>query len=115
MGECGCRLQGAACPPCLRPPRLQRAFAHWFTYIPLSDSGLPLYPGFLRKPRLCFLASPALPPGHLFSGVEPYHYWSSSSSAFRPGYAWHVDRYYGAADDVLQTFANYVWPVRGGQ
>ena len=24
----------------------------------LSDSGFPLYPGFLRKSRLCFLASP---------------------------------------------------------
>ncbi len=58
---------------------------------------------------------PALPSGHPFTGVQTYFYWSSSSYANYPPYAWYVDLGDGVVtyDDKANSF--YIWPVRGGQ
>ncbi|MEI6209479.1 MAG: DUF1566 domain-containing protein, partial [Desulfuromonadales bacterium] len=50
-----------------------------------------------------------------FSNVQSYYYWSSSSYAYYPGYAWlaHLGR--GYLDNNIKAFNSYVWPVRGGQ
>jgi len=58
--------------------------------------------------------NPALPPGHLFSGVQSYNYWSSTTYAINPNFAW-----YAYPDDGYVLLSNktgtyYVWPVRGG-
>jgi hypothetical protein len=60
---------------------------------------------------------PALPPLHPFTNVDSsYHYWSSTTYASSPDYAWLVTMwgghvYYGSKS----SNAYYVWPVRGGQ
>ncbi len=53
--------------------------------------------------------------GDAFAGVQSYLYWSSTSCAGSPSYAWYVylnvgDGYY---NDKADTY--FVWPVRGGQ
>lgn len=58
-------------------------------------------------------ARPALPPGHLFRNVFAGWYWTATSAAPAPGYAWYVHleggrMFYGKKDqDCL------VWPVAG--
>jgi len=56
---------------------------------------------------------PALPQGHPFSGVVQNWYWTSSTSAMAPGYAWYVHlaggrMFYGKKDSAYMF-----WPVRG--
>jgi len=52
--------------------------------------------------------------GDAFSGVQPNKYWSASSCAFGPWYAWFVDLSNGEVKHLNKTFSFYVWPVRGG-
>ena len=58
--------------------------------------------------------SPALPSGHLFSGVQSYRYWSSTTWAYYTGYAWSVSLYSAHGSSDCKTYYYYVWPVRGG-
>ncbi len=58
---------------------------------------------------------PALPLGHPFSGVQPNVYWSSSSTASSPNYAWDVFFNSGLVFQDNKNSSYYVWPVRGGQ
>jgi hypothetical protein len=63
-------------------------------------------------------ASPALPAGHPFSGVQinpPYDYWTSSSAGFSPSSAWAVSLYSGSVHNAPMFNPFYAWPVRGGQ
>jgi hypothetical protein len=56
---------------------------------------------------------PALPQGHPFLNVRPY-YWSCTTSAYEPSYAWVlylVDGMLGVGYKPGADF--YVWPVRG--
>lgn len=57
--------------------------------------------------------NPALPHGHPFTGVVGNWYWTSSSSALAPDYAWYVHlaggrMFYGKKDSAYM-----LWPVRG--
>lgn len=57
---------------------------------------------------------PALPAGHPFQNVFLGWYWSSTSAAIDPAYAWYVHlegarMFYGRKDQYY-----LVWPVRGG-
>jgi hypothetical protein len=56
---------------------------------------------------------PALPPGHPFGKVHLGWYWTSTTAAIAPAYAWHVHleggrMFYGRKDGYCLT-----WPVRG--
>jgi hypothetical protein len=56
---------------------------------------------------------PALPPGHPFGKVILGWYWTSTTAAIAPAYAWHVHleggrMFYGRKDGYCLT-----WPVRG--
>jgi hypothetical protein len=53
--------------------------------------------------------------GDPFIGVQSFNYWSSTTGAGSASVAWVVRLSGGAVDDSDRTFANYVWPVRGGQ
>ncbi len=58
--------------------------------------------------------NPALPAGHPFQNVFLGWYWSSTSAAMDPAYAWYVHlegarMFYGRKDQYY-----LVWPVRGG-
>lgn len=59
--------------------------------------------------------NPALPDGHPFTGVQPTHYWSSTTHAFSWSLAWNVNLNDGYVDIDSKTDTDYVWPVRGGQ
>jgi hypothetical protein len=60
-------------------------------------------------------SAPYLPAGHPFTGVQSDFYWSSTTRAVSPGYAWFVHLYYGQVRYGSKTGSAYVWPVRGGQ
>jgi hypothetical protein len=56
--------------------------------------------------------------GDPFIGVQPYHYWSSTSRAGDdpiPPFAWSVDMTNGDVEINAKTNTYNVWPVRGGQ
>ena len=58
---------------------------------------------------------PALPEGHPFQNVFLGWYWSSTSAAIDPAYAWYVHlegarMFYGRKDQYY-----LLWPVRGGE
>jgi len=58
--------------------------------------------------------SPVLPQDHPFQGVALTWYWTSTSAAINPAYAWHVHMggarmFYGRKDQYF-----LVWPVRAG-
>lgn len=59
--------------------------------------------------------NPPLPTGHPFTGVQSSLYWSSTTSANDPSYAWGVYFYDGFVVNFLKVSLGYVWPVRGGQ
>lgn len=61
------------------------------------------------------LASPYLPAGHPFSGVQSYYYWSSTTFANNTTGAWGVGFSNGYVSSSGKTGVSYVWPVRGGQ
>ena len=50
-----------------------------------------------------------------FTGVQSYYYWSSTTYASGPDFAWYVDLSDGNVYYIIKTDACYVWPVRGGQ
>ena len=59
---------------------------------------------------------PALPPGYPFSGVQFDNYWSSTTLANAPYFAWIVDLGFGFVNgDCKNCVISYhrVWPVRG--
>ncbi len=56
--------------------------------------------------------TPGLPEGNPYTGIQNGYYWSSSTYAFSPDYAWAVYIYYGNVDCSSKTPAYYVWPVR---
>jgi hypothetical protein len=69
-------------------------------------------------------SGPALPPGHPFSNVIYFFYWSSNTLASDPNYAWSVN--FGSLPHNPQppgggvvtstkTASRAVWCVRGGQ
>ena len=60
-------------------------------------------------------------PGSPFSNVQPYCYWSgTSSSLLFPDGAWFVQVYSGPTSSASKSYGGkdyygyYVWPVRGG-
>lgn len=60
--------------------------------------------------------SPALPSGHPFVNVQSNVYWSSTTDAHYPEYAWLVDLSSGRVGRNDKSFDYYyVWCVRGGQ
>ena len=59
--------------------------------------------------------NPALPSGYPFDGVQSAYYWSSSTSASYPSYAWGVYMSNGGVGIGNKLSNYYVWPVRGGQ
>ena len=59
--------------------------------------------------------NPALPAGHLFSGVQSSNYWSSTTNANNTTNAWLVYLDYGSVYSSGKSDGHYVWPVRGGQ
>jgi len=59
-------------------------------------------------------SNPALPIGHPFINVQ-FYYWSSTSYASNPAYAFGVGMYSGGYVTYnYKSSAYYVWPVRGG-
>ncbi len=60
-------------------------------------------------------SSPALPAGHPFSNVHNDWYWSATTSAKDPGYAWVVNFDDGSMGLQGKSVLNFVWCVRGGQ
>ena len=58
--------------------------------------------------------TPALPAGHPFSGVQSSGYWSSTTLAGSPGFAWVVGLLDGFTNDGNKGSTALVWPVRGG-
>lgn len=53
--------------------------------------------------------------GDAFSGVQSNYYWSSSSDAYGPSYAWYVGLHTGYVLAHSKTYSYSVWPVRAGQ
>ena len=52
---------------------------------------------------------------YMFTGVQSAYYnvfWSSTTYAVEPDYAWYVDVYYGSVKRTSKGFKVYVWPVR---
>lgn len=60
------------------------------------------------------IPGPTLPVGHPFINVQPAHYWSMSSFAGKPSYAWNVGFIMGMVHYVKTTDSHNVWCVRGG-
>ena len=58
--------------------------------------------------------SPALPPGHPFSGVHSDHYWSSTTGVNGQNYAWSVTLFSGGVSVSDKSIPHAVWLVRGG-
>lgn len=63
----------------------------------------------------CGRVNPALPSGHLFTGVQSGNYWTSTTYAEYTSIAWIVYLYYGYLNNDGKTYSYGVWPVRGGQ
>ena len=58
----------------------------------------------------------ALPSGHPFIGVQAFYYWSSTSNAAQPTWAWAVPMYDGTPITEMKDTDNFhVWYVRGPQ
>jgi hypothetical protein len=58
--------------------------------------------------------APALPTGHPFLNVQSPIYWSSTTAAAFPGFAWIVNLNGGRTIDDGKDNTVFVWPVRGG-
>jgi len=50
--------------------------------------------------------------GDAFSGVTTGYYWTSTSNAFDPAYAWHVRLDCGCVYGTVKPTSYFVWPVR---
>ena len=58
---------------------------------------------------------PTLPAGHPFIGVQSAYYWSASSDAALPTFAWGVAFNNGSVVSSNKGFAGgHAWCVRGG-
>jgi len=53
--------------------------------------------------------------GDPFTNVQSDRYWSSTTSADDPDFAWDVVMGHGYVSLVDKVEVLYVWPVRGGQ
>ncbi len=60
-------------------------------------------------------ASPALPTGHPFVGVQPDFYWSSTTLVVFPDAAWGIGLNVGDAVQINKISTSLAWPVRGPQ
>ncbi len=49
---------------------------------------------------------------YFFTGVQSSFYWSGTSRAGSPDYAWGVSMYNGGVGNSNKTYDGYVWPVR---
>jgi len=58
-------------------------------------------------------SNPALSPGHPFSNVQSAGYWSATTDAVDPTFAWFVN-FVGDVNDFSKTGTFHVWCVRGG-
>ncbi len=59
--------------------------------------------------------NPALPTGHPFMNFQPSFYWSSTTVANGPVFAWVVDFVIGVVSfSIKATLSVFVLPVRGG-
>lgn len=62
---------------------------------------------------------PALPSGHLFTGVQSDIYWTSSSYSPDTGIAWGIHMYHGdiytGTNYTKASNTHYMWPVRSVQ
>ena len=58
-------------------------------------------------------ASPSLPSGHPFSGVQSDRYWSSTSFVPTPSTAWCMKYHYPELYADNWADSRRVWPVRG--
>jgi hypothetical protein len=67
----------------------------------------------LRSLLSCATRSPALPVGHPFLQVNTGWYWTSTTSAMAPAYAWRVQMDGGRMFYGKKTDYALVWPVRG--
>ena len=61
--------------------------------------------------------NPDLPPGHPFSNVQSFLYWSATTLASNTSRAWFVNFGNGVVGDDSKTDPNFpfVWCARGGQ
>ncbi len=59
--------------------------------------------------------NPALPPGHLFTNVQPGYYWSGVTCADSADNAWYVTMSNGGVYYYYKAYTGFVWPVRGGK
>ena len=57
---------------------------------------------------------PTLPAGHPFTGVQPALYWSATTGANDPEYAWVVSFSHGYVASGFKARNRQVWCVRGG-
>ena len=58
-------------------------------------------------------SNPALPTGHPFSNVQSAIYWSATTDAGDPTFAWDVFFDGGGVGDGNKTLTDHVWCVRG--
>jgi len=60
-------------------------------------------------------SNPILPAGHPFVGVQPVTYWSATTWAVDPTFAWDLSFAVGGnANFFVKTFSLSAWCVRGG-
>lgn len=67
----------------------------------------------LRSLISCQTRNPALPRPHPFLDVFPGWYWTSTTAAINPAYAWYVHLEGGRMFYGRKTEYRLVWPVRG--
>jgi hypothetical protein len=60
-------------------------------------------------------ANPAVPVGHPGNNIQNNGYWSSTTYADSPGYAWFISLVDGSVDYDSKTSNRYAWPVRDGE
>jgi hypothetical protein len=59
--------------------------------------------------------APALPSGHPFKGMRPFHHFSATQRVDDPDSVWYININRGGVSIVLKSFPRYVWCVRDGQ
>jgi len=58
--------------------------------------------------------NPSIPAGNPFTNVQSSSFWSSTSYASSPSFAWYVLMWDGFVNGANKISNNYAWPVRGG-
>jgi Protein of unknown function (DUF1566) len=64
---------------------------------------------------LCIGGGLCLPDGHPFQNVQSGGYWSASTTAGSPTFAWLVNFFFGSALVMNVDGKGFAWCVRGGQ